>query len=111
MYTSDLVDIPFEVFGGYCPAIPPANLAPEAAAMAQDFIYPQAALRTRGGLQNFFSVGSPIPNNWMEVHPVSSIEGNPLTNAASPPAGSLRTATERFLVGKRTRQFPDQVLS
>jgi hypothetical protein len=63
MLFADLIDIPFEVFGGFCPAIPPADLSSGAAAIAQDVIFPQGAVRTRGGLKNFFSLGSPIPAN------------------------------------------------
>lgn len=63
MLYPDLVDVPLELWGGYCPAIPRADLAPGAAGLCQDFMFPQGALRTRGGLQNFFAAGSPIPNN------------------------------------------------
>lgn len=62
MLFPDLIDVPMEVFGGYCPAIPPADLAPGAAAIAQDVIFPQGAVRTRGGLKNAFSI-SPVPAN------------------------------------------------
>src|SRR2546430_3152834 len=54
MYTSDLLDIPIEIFGGYCPAIPPSDLPPGAAAIAQDVVFPMGGLRSRGGLSNAF---------------------------------------------------------
>lgn len=63
MLYPDLVDIPFELFGGYCPAIPPSDLSPGAASICDDCIFPQGGLRTRGGLRNAFPVGSPIPVN------------------------------------------------
>lgn len=62
MLYPDLIDIPLEVFGGYTPAVPPSDLPPGAAAVAQDCIFPQGALRNRGGLYNLFP-GSPIPAN------------------------------------------------
>src|SRR6185312_12540215 len=62
MLFPDLVDVAMEVFGGYCPAIPPSDLSPGAAAIAQDVMFPQGAVRTRGGLKNFFAA-SPVPGN------------------------------------------------
>ncbi|HEX3156799.1 MAG TPA: hypothetical protein VHV32_19375 [Candidatus Angelobacter sp.] len=62
MLFPDLIDVPTEVFGGYCPAIPPADLSPGAASIAQDVIFPQGAVRSRGGLKNAFNV-SPVPVN------------------------------------------------
>ena len=59
MLTADLIDVPVEVFGGYCPAIPPANLPPGGASAAQDVIFPLGAVRTRGGLHNYFQ-SSPL---------------------------------------------------
>lgn len=53
MLTEDLVDLPVEVFGGYCPAIVPANLPSGAANVAQDVIFPEAGVRTRGGLAKY----------------------------------------------------------
>lgn len=50
MLSDDLIDVPVEVFGGYCPAIVPANLPPGAANIAEDVMFPQAGVRTRGGL-------------------------------------------------------------
>ena len=50
MLGEDLIDVPVETFGGYCPAIVPANLPPGAANIAQDMMFPQAGVRTRGGL-------------------------------------------------------------
>ena len=61
LYTADLVDIPLEVFGGYCPAIPPPVLPTGAASVAQDVMFPQAALRSRGGLLNFFAASPTQP--------------------------------------------------
>lgn len=61
MYDPTFIDVPTEVFGGYCPAIPPSALSPGAASIAQDVMYPQGAVRTRGGMFNFFPK-SPIPN-------------------------------------------------
>lgn len=60
MYDPTFIDVPTEVFGGYCPAIPPSALSPGAASIAQDVMYPQGAVRTRGGMFNFFPK-SPIP--------------------------------------------------
>lgn len=57
-YSPDLVDVPIEVFGGYCPAIPPSDLPPGAAEIAQDVMFPQGGLRQRGGLRAIFG-----PNN------------------------------------------------
>src|SRR5579872_5528291 len=57
-YSPDLVDVPIEVFGGYCPAIPPSDLPPGAAEIAQDVMFPQGGLRQRGGLLAVFG-----PNN------------------------------------------------
>jgi hypothetical protein len=57
MLTEDLVDVPIEVFGGYCPAIVPANLPPGAANVCQDMQFPEAGARTRGGLQKYAFVG------------------------------------------------------
>jgi hypothetical protein len=57
-YSPDLVDVPIEVFGGYCPAIPPSDLPPGAAEIAQDVMFPQGGLRQRGGLLAIFG-----PNN------------------------------------------------
>lgn len=59
MLYPDLTDVPIEVFGGYCPSIPPSELSPGAAAVATDVVFPQGAVRSRGGLKNFFP-GSPI---------------------------------------------------
>src|SRR4051812_5239696 len=50
MIGEDLTDVPIEVFGGYCPAIVPSNLPSGAANIAQDVMFPQAGVRTRGGL-------------------------------------------------------------
>jgi delta endotoxin len=50
MLADDLTDVPIDVFGGYCPAIVPAQLPPGAANIAQDVMFPQAGVRTRGGL-------------------------------------------------------------
>ncbi len=63
MLYPDLIDVPFELWGGYCPAVPPSDLSPGAAAICQDMIFPQGAVRTRGGLKNAFAAGSPIPAN------------------------------------------------
>lgn len=60
MYSPDLVDVAVDVFGGYCPAIPPSDQPSGAAGIAQDVVFPQGAVRTRGGLKNYFSVASPI---------------------------------------------------
>lgn len=54
MYDPTFIDVPTEVFGGYCPAIPPSALSPGAASIAQDVMFPQGAVRTRGGLFNYF---------------------------------------------------------
>lgn len=62
MLYPDLIDVPIEVFGGYCPAVPPSDLAPGAASVVNDMMFPQGAARTRGGLQNFFT-GPGIPTN------------------------------------------------
>lgn len=62
MYDPTFIDVPTEVFGGYCPAIPPSALSPGAASIAQDVMYPQGAVRTRGGMFNFFPK-SPIPDD------------------------------------------------
>jgi hypothetical protein len=51
MLYDDLTAIPIEVFGGYTPALPPSALPSGAAAIAQDCIFPQGSLRTRGGLR------------------------------------------------------------
>jgi hypothetical protein len=50
MIGEDLTDVPIEVFGGYCPAMVPSNLPSGAANIAQDVMFPQAGVRTRGGL-------------------------------------------------------------
>ena len=63
MLTEDLVDVPIEVFGGYCPAIVPANLPPGAANVCQDMQFPEAGARTRGGLAVYRFSGAAIPNN------------------------------------------------
>jgi hypothetical protein len=55
----DLIDVPIEVFGGYCCAVPLADLPSGAATIAQDVQFPMAGLRTRGNLLNFFT-GSPL---------------------------------------------------
>src|SRR4051812_19319461 len=57
-YSPDLADVPIEVFGGYCPAIPPSDLPPGAADLAQDVMFPLGGLRQRGGLLAVFG-----PNN------------------------------------------------
>ena len=62
MLSADLMDVPIEVFGGYCPAVPPVDLPPGAAAVAQDVEFPMGAVRQRGGLFNYFQ-GSPVPAN------------------------------------------------
>jgi len=60
--SDDLIDVPVEVFGGYCPAIVPANLPPGAANIAQDVMFPQAGVRTRGGLgEGVVFTGAAIP--------------------------------------------------
>jgi len=57
MLTPDLVDVPIEVFGGCCPAVPPADLPPGAANIAQDVQFPQGGVRTRGGLFHYAFLG------------------------------------------------------
>jgi hypothetical protein len=60
--SEDLIDVPIEVFGGYCPAIVPENLPPGAANIAQDVMFPQAGVRTRGGLGDGIDfLGAEIP--------------------------------------------------
>lgn len=59
-----LIDVPIDVFGGYCPAIVPNNLPPGAANIAQDVMFPQAGVRTRGGLgAGVKFTGGPLPVN------------------------------------------------
>jgi hypothetical protein len=55
-----LIDVPTDLFGGYCPAIPPSELAPGAASIAADVMFPQGAVRTRGGLAAYFGARSPL---------------------------------------------------
>jgi hypothetical protein len=55
----DLIDVPCEIFGGYTPAIPPSDLPPGASPNCPDVIFPQAGVRTRGGLFAAYS-GAPI---------------------------------------------------
>jgi hypothetical protein len=62
MLTEDLVDVPVEVFGGYCPAIVPANLPPGAANVCQDMQFPETGARTRGGLALYRWSAGVIPN-------------------------------------------------
>jgi hypothetical protein len=61
MLYDDLVDVPLDVFGGYCPAIVPANLPPGAANVAQDVMFPATGVRTRGGLGAYGFAGAAIP--------------------------------------------------
>lgn len=61
MIADDLTDVPIDVFGGYCPAVPPSDLPSGAANVAQDVQFPQAAVRTRGGLRNYVFTGAAIP--------------------------------------------------
>jgi hypothetical protein len=58
--TEDLVDVPVEVFGGYCPAIVPDNLPPGAANVCQDMQFPEAGARTRGGLAPYILGGTAV---------------------------------------------------
>lgn len=60
MLFEDLIDVPIDPFGGYCPAIPPDDLPPGAASIAQDVTYPQGGVRTRGGLQNVVFTGTTL---------------------------------------------------
>ena len=60
MLYDDLIPVPIEVFGGYCPAMPPSDLPPGGAAMAQDCVFPQGALRQRGGLKPLVWAGTQI---------------------------------------------------
>src|SRR5882724_1636783 len=61
MFYADLTEIPQDIFGGYCTAIPPSNPPSGAASIAQDCEFPQGAVRTRGGLTSFVSRGnSPV---------------------------------------------------
>lgn len=61
MISGDLIDVPIDVLGGYCPAIPPSDLPPGAANVAQDVQFPLAAVRSRGGLRNYATSGDVIP--------------------------------------------------
>jgi hypothetical protein len=62
MLSDDLIDVPVEVLGGYCPAIVPANLPPGAANVAQDVMFPMAGVRQRGGLgTGLVFTGAAIP--------------------------------------------------
>lgn len=62
-----LIDVPIDVFGGYCPAIVPANLPPGAANIAQDVCFPMAGVRTRGGLgTGVLSLGNAASINGMK---------------------------------------------
>lgn len=56
MLYEDLIPISTDSFGGYCPAIPPADLPPGAAVYAQNCEFPMASVRSRGGLRNVFAV-------------------------------------------------------
>lgn len=56
MYDQSFVDLPIEQFGGYCPAIPPSQLPQGASSLCQDVEFPEASVRTRGGLFNYFGV-------------------------------------------------------
>lgn len=53
MLTEDLIDVTIDVFGGYCPAVVPVNLPPGSANVANDVIFPEAGVRTRGGLKKY----------------------------------------------------------
>ena len=53
-YSSDLIDVGIEVFGGYTPAIPPSVLPPGASPLCQDIIFPEGGVGQRGGLQAQF---------------------------------------------------------
>jgi hypothetical protein len=65
----NMVDVAIDVFGGYCPAIVPANLPPGAANIAQDVMFPQAGVRTRGGL------GAGVAFGGAEIPAGASING------------------------------------
>jgi hypothetical protein len=70
MIDETLVDLPVEVFGGYTPAIVPENLPPGSANIAQDVFFPQAGVRTRGGLGSGVIFGGPvegIPTNGVSI--------------------------------------------
>lgn len=64
MSVQDSVDIPLEAFGGYAPAMPPANLPSGSSPLAQDVVYPEGAVRTRPGLSPLFlsAAGNPSFN-------------------------------------------------
>ena len=62
MLTEDLVDLPIEVMGGYCPSIVPSVLPPGASPLAQDCYFPEGGVATRPGLYAIFGPGNGIPN-------------------------------------------------
>ena len=100
-YGPDLIDVPIEVFGGYCPAIPPSDLPPGAAEIAQDVMFPQGGLRQRGGLLAVFG-----PNN-------SGIPANAQINGLK--TYSTPTLAQRLLawdsVGNFYKESPQGTLS
>lgn len=55
MLGPDLIDVPVEVFGGYCCALPDAALPSGAASTAQDVAFPMGVVRTRGGLRSVYA--------------------------------------------------------
>jgi hypothetical protein len=61
--TTDLVDLPIEVMGGYTPALAPTVCPPGASPLTQDCDFPEGAVTTRGGLFAIFGPGNGIPTN------------------------------------------------
>ena len=55
MLYEDLIDLQMEVLGGYVCAIPPQDLPPGASPNCRDVAFPQAAVKTRGGLLSVYS--------------------------------------------------------
>ena len=66
MLYPDLVDLSVDVFGGYCPAIPPQDLPPGASPFCQDVVFSQGGVRTRGGLLNL---------GYAALNPAASVNG------------------------------------
>lgn len=62
MYTTDLLDMPIEVFGGYNPALMPTVVPPGASPSTQDCDFPEGGVTTRGGLFAIFGPANGIPS-------------------------------------------------
>lgn len=63
MLDRDLIDVAYDVFGGYVSAMPPSNCPPGASPSCQDISFPGVGFCSRGGLGVFPFSGAAIPSN------------------------------------------------